>query len=1546
MSKTRLTSEVAKRILDLDTQTFRYIKRYNVKMPRPGGPADKFGNRYETWWTINQLIRIIKGEADRLRIEDPAFPKAEFVLSIENRHEFHQAKRSHPSGKWSLSSLENENLLQAIFGYLSQDSNARFVFVSGSDVPELRELIERATQAKNLEEFESRFLDTKNYRVAFDKLKKSWDNVGTAVVYDILQCIEVRTIDERGIEDQVRQSLSLHFLSDHTEICNALLAIVEDSIHATLDRDHLVSNLESNGFRLRRIVNPSNAPILVAEVTNRYTEDIRQQLINKSSIARSESETLLVTLTNAETSIDRVVTGNAGSGKSACILECVDGLRRRHSAVLAFRLDRIEAISSTKELGEGLGLEESPALVLKAAAEVDASEAVLIIDQLDAVSTTSGRSSAFFDIVEDLLEEVQGCRDTVKFHIVLVCRKFDWENDSRFRRLLVDNDKEIPIAALSSEQVSTVLQTNGFKTEWFNTNQLKLLGLPQNLAVFLESNPDPNTRPRFTTNKELYDSYWEVKRRAVNERAGFPDNDPWHEITQELCDEMSASQQLSVMKEKLDRFPEQYVKSMASEGVLSNDEGRYAFSHESFFDYCFARVFVTKNDSLTDFLKASEQHLFRRAQVRQVLEYLRDADLKRYCHELSQLLRDENIRYHLKDLAVALAFRFSDPSEDEWDVFVPWINAEIEAIEQGKKNTEKLAATVWDFFFYSQSWFPLVDRKGLIASWLESENDRLIDKGVKYAEFHQSHAGDRVAELLAPFIDKGDGWQERFYRIMRWPEHGNSRKLFDLFLRSIDNGTLDSVGSRIFGSMGYTAKEQPVWIAEVSARWLRRRLFITSSVRHTSVRGKWCSLFDRDRSGSDDVQSSATNAPEAFVRHVLPVILEISDAAVINERDKPPKRDAVWEVIYETEHPPHDEQFRDAVATALEKLAATKSTEIDSVLCELRNRETLLANHFLLRAYTSGAEHFADDAVTELCKNPWRFECEYPGAPYWLANRLIEAITPYCSNEHRRRLEQVILNYVPDIERCSKGFQWRGNAAYHLLSGVPKSFRSEKATVRFNELERKLGPLSISPPRAIQSGFLESPIGEPAIEKMTDEQWLGAIRKYESDRMSFDRENTVRGGATQLAQRMESCVKEEPERFARLSLRLPAGTNPVYLRNVLTGLKEADVSAELKLDVCRKAHSDARDDCAMPIVGLLGSLEERLPDDAVEMLTWMATQGTGAGVIGIDDDTNMPRGIDRLFTVGLNTTRGHAAIALGDLIRRDAAYVDRFRNTVVQLVKDESVAVRACVAYTLSAIAIHDRDFAFEQFCELLEPRSSTVNEEQLLATEWVERFVSNGLSDYFGRLECIVVHMLRSDLPETRTTGARLASLAVLYKNESAITLVNEALDGDTSQRIGVAQVAARNIGQEKCKEWAEKHLLRFFNDPDTGARQEAASCFHGLHSHPLDQFVALINGFCDSAAFQENPSYLISVLEKTPHHLPSITYVVCEKLLRLPYEEQDQQMAPRSVDVYTVTKVVLKTYHQHQDDEWGSKCLDLIDLMYREKIRDVRIGMEDYER
>ena len=245
-------------------------------MPLPGGPSDKLGNRYELWWTVSQLVRIMDRQAESIRIEDPNVDKAEFVITVGDQRELHQAKRSHTDGKWSLSSLGKDGLLQAMFDQLSEDSKARFVFVSGSDAPELRELTEGAVNAKNLEEFKAKFVRSEKREEALGKLKGFWHSTDTATAYEILRRIEVRTIDERGLEEQVQAKVAAQFsLTKPDEVYDALRSIAEDSIHKTRDRKFLISTLQGRGFPLRKRTRPHDAPSLISDVTNRYLEAAR-----------------------------------------------------------------------------------------------------------------------------------------------------------------------------------------------------------------------------------------------------------------------------------------------------------------------------------------------------------------------------------------------------------------------------------------------------------------------------------------------------------------------------------------------------------------------------------------------------------------------------------------------------------------------------------------------------------------------------------------------------------------------------------------------------------------------------------------------------------------------------------------------------------------------------------------------------------------------------------------------------------------------------------------------------------------------------------------------------------------------------------------------------------------------------------------------------------------------------------------------------------------------------------------------------------------------
>ena len=60
-------------------------------------------------------------------------------------------------------------------------------------------------------------------------------------------------------------------------------------------------------------------------------------------------------------------------------------------------------------------------------------DALLVIDQLDAVSNTSGRNPQVFEVVTELLKQA---RAYPNIRVLLACRSFDLQHDDRFQKLI------------------------------------------------------------------------------------------------------------------------------------------------------------------------------------------------------------------------------------------------------------------------------------------------------------------------------------------------------------------------------------------------------------------------------------------------------------------------------------------------------------------------------------------------------------------------------------------------------------------------------------------------------------------------------------------------------------------------------------------------------------------------------------------------------------------------------------------------------------------------------------------------------------------------------------------------------------------------------------------------------------------------------------------------------------------------------------------------------------------------------------------------------
>ena len=1506
-------------------------------MTLPGGPAAKYGPEYERLWTIWQLVRVLQGRAEAIRIEAPGLPKTEFWVDAGGRRELHQAKRQHWSGRWTLSDL-GKPLIRAIGRHL-RGKGDRFVFVSGSDAPGLRSLIEAARDAESVKEFLTEFLNSKARQADFKKLRAWWDCDDPTAI-DLLQRIEVRSIDQDGIEEQVRAGLPALFLANPEKVIAVLTRIVDKSVHRTLNREILVERLLDLGYCLRRVTDAESAVRAIESVTADYLQGARRRLIRGKMVPRPTTEAVLKHIerdgAGGGNGTDGVILGGAGFGKTACVAALVERLRAEGFPTLAFRLDKVPASAwKTTDLGAYLGLNESPALVLAAAAEATGCPGVLIVDQLDSASRMSGRNPEALDLVGKLVGEARSTRARAPLHTVIVCRVFDWNNDSHLRRLAPRAEgkrtiTDFTITEFSTQEVKAILTQAEFRPALFRARQLELLRLPQNLSIFLDAGFGPSQAPSFDTATKLFSRYWDEMRRRVKERIA-PHPDEWMGVTATLCKKMTYAQQLSVSRETLDQFQPEYVGSMVSEGVISFDGRRYGFGHESFFDYCFARLFVARQTSLRSFLTGSGQGLFRRAQVRQVLAYLRDSDFNRYVKELCQLLEDDDIRPHIKDLVLALLAEVPDPTQDEWIVWEKQIGPEIEAIAAGTANQDLLSALARRRLFGSRSWFPFLADTGVIKGWLESGIDRLVDLAVDYLNLHQRHHPDRVAATLEPYVDVGGEWVRRFRRVVLYARYGTSRRFIDLLLKLLDNGVLDEDCAPSFQSQGLDgvfkdlADRRPEWVPEVLATRLRRRVAVIRAAGKPVKRG---TLLGYSEYATQALDAAVEKVPGGVVDHLLPIVLGIAESEAIG--DTQPRVDAVWGHHMIVDATSHEGTLLSGLATALVGLADAGDGTMDDVVADLRGSDTHAANHLLLALYGGGGARYADEAIALICDQPWRLQCGYVDNPKWCAMALIREVAPHCRPGTLARLEKLLLTYRSPFEKTASGLRFQGKSRFDLLSAIPPELRSERATKHFRELTRKFGKPA-SEPKPITGGFVASPIPADATARMTDDQWLRAFTKHSS---AFPRPNGndfLKGGAVELSRDLGGRAEEDPERFARLALRIPMDARPEYLEAILGALEQAPIRSELKMRVCEKAFSESREYHGRAIADVIGHMEERFSDSGTEMLAWLAIDASSPKA---DESSQATIGKDDIYAHGINTIRGRAVQAIQRLIVSDAAYVERFRPTIERMIRDPHPAVLSCVAGVVRAIWHRDPELGLRLF------KTMDLSEPRLLATPHICDLLHHVVRVHHAVGRPLVQRMLRSADTDVAEAGGRLAGLAALY-HDSAVDLAARACDGDGPQRLGIAQVASSNVKHPQCQEWCEESLVVLFDDDDASVRHTAAGCFQAIGDAPLDGYVDLISRFCESRAFPKHADALIRVLKNSSHRLPGLTCDVCESFLdRLP------QASERARYLGDVPELVFRTYQHHLNDDWAKRSLDLIDRLCLAGDGGARERLEEFER
>jgi hypothetical protein len=898
------------------------------------------------------------------------------------------------------------------------------------------------------------------------------------------------------------------------------------------------------------------------------------------------------------------------------------------------------------------------------------------------------------------------------------------------------------------------------------------------------------------------------------------------------------------------------------------------------------------------------------------------------------------IRFHIKALVLGWLGSLDDPTPDEWRI----VSSHL------LDPDDPVFDHAWNLLV-REPWFELADAEFTFERLLSYDDARIVDRAVWALRAMQRDQPSRVAELLEPFVGQSEEWNRRLIAVVQWADLGTDRKFFELVLRLLDIGALDEARGAIavnsdFWDIGFGLQDRPPWAVEYIARYLERHLLVAQERGIPNP-------FDRSEGTIADTahneqffMDAAAGAPMEFVSRILPIFLQVSASAATQEHENERlRRDPIWSYRYRADRFGVSGALLDGMEHSLQRYASAHPTQFAELAAQLGETELETPNFLAVRGFLGAAAPLAEEAAQYLLKEPLRLRAGYIDDDHWAARELLGTIFPHLCEKTRLRIEDMLVSYETPWEASAAGYKGRGHSRFTLLSGLPEDLLSPKGMQELDQLRRKFERSEPAPPRGIVGGFVGSPIPQAAAEKMTDEQWLGAMDTYRGEREWSEFGDSLRGDAEELAHELERLTKEQPGRFAALAERIPDSAHTSYFDAILRGVAASEgIRPDIVLQVCGRCHALPGQPCGrwitMPIERIAS---HDIPVELIQIVAWYASNHP-------DPETEIwevvPEGFDRPYydgdvhSAGINSARGAAASTIAALIDEHPTRIDALSETFERLSRDGSIAVRSCAAQALLALYRHDSDRAVELFERLIDAP------DQLLATPWVERFIGYATRAYFERLEPVLWRMLGSNLDRVGQTGGRQAVMALIATNGAWPIARAATSHPSASVRRGAAQVAAANIDYAEAQGDLTAILSSLFDDEDKKVREETVSAFRRLSDRPEEEWAELLSAFVSSRAFPEGARDLFFALGEAGALPLRETAAACARLADH-LENQSDAFHARGIDTDRASQLLLHVYQGAEgDEELRREVLDTIDRLARLQVYGLDTALAAYER
>lgn len=1263
-----------------------------------GGRANKYGNHYEDEYLARLLLRLVDGTLKSVRVEPlgEEHDAMEYVATeLDDTNVYYQCKGSNGEQRyWRRSDLEKHDVFSRAKQILEQDPKGKYCFVSPLGYDGLTELCNRARTCLDAKEFVAYQLNNEKKKELFAYVLRKWgldeekEGDSQKAVVLLSRCYFETSL--HGVE--ARKDLEGRAEWTFTGRGSRTLVLLEEYANSNerygvpITGNEIISYMEKQGIPLRDISRDERILPKIQALNKYQWGDFSPT--NGTFIHRTATEQAIEAL-KAGHSI--IIHGKAGSGKSGCVEEIVQNLKKEDILYLAIKLDKQTPTETADAFGKALGLLQSPVISLYAFAA--GKPCVLILDQLDSLRWTSGHSGPALDVCKEMIAQAERINafENGKLSLIFVCRTFDLDTDQGLKSLFDQSNEKnclkwekLQVGLLSDQEVKTIV---GSKYDSFSKRLKNILQTPASLFVW--SNLEPSEKLNAIRSAyQLVQEWWKQIQERSRKLLGQDDT---------ICRcknrilEMMESSGRQALPLYLFNNDAQAVDVLVSVGLLVKNNRQLSFTHQSFLD-----CFMAENDlqaiyqgkQMADLFSSIRRQLpYLRYRFLTVLQILLDSDPCTFVEQAHNILNSQQIHYYFK----CAVFEVAGQCETE--------DKDILRFVRRYQNDEEWGTFVFQTVFLGHPNFARHYFDGSELQWF-------TESGLALLRSVRDQTPDFIMERIAGKAFQQEEMDQKLYSVLCTDPSMDTDEMFGLRMEFFKK--YPSLLQR--GALHCLAQSG-------SPRFIPTLVLVLGNNE----------LLESDYlywGGEEEQKEIAKRYREDVTRVLFPNLCEATREIQLSIRKQSADvKSLIWFKSYNS-----NSAARKMVKLVKEAFEECEPEDFLEYVAQKDFVQSPIANEIILATMEKLPIQFSDSIVSWLLDDFTHriFVGTYSPKDHLLfAKKIIRKFSPYCRKDLFVALEETICHWKGDAAAAQEQYRSRreynqnpqNERAYwaywgHLQKALLPELDVNRISPRARDLLQVLNRNEWVDPCYYNSGSWSVSVGsivspvEGKAEKISDKRWLQIVSVPEGKMQYAWKKNrrgkTVETSPNEFASSLQYQVKKDPVRFAKLALLFPDDCYPGYITSVFLGIadpedQETKPDMDLICQLIRKYYRVANNGIAYSVLSTIKkNAAWDWPEDIYEAVRYLALefpQIQDAALVTRETEEER-RSLERLKSKSLNCTRGHALYTLAALLLEHPSQITLCKTVAKEASQDNNEAVRFADVYLTAVCYKNDPAFA------------------------------------------------------------------------------------------------------------------------------------------------------------------------------------------------------------------------------------------------------------